>query len=61
MNKQEATQILQQALSQVKATVQEHNLINQALIIITNKDEPKLEDLTEKIPENPVEKVEEKQ
>ena len=39
MNKQEAIQILQQALSQVKATVQEHNIINQALQVVTTPEQ----------------------
>jgi len=41
MNKQEARQILQQALGQIKATIQEHNVIQQALIELTTVEKPK--------------------
>jgi len=47
MNKQEARQILQQALGQIKATVQEHNVIQQALIVLTTEEKPVAEESKE--------------
>ena len=46
INKQQAKQIVQQALSSVKATIQEHNLIQQAIMVLAG-DAPEHDDLPE--------------